>query len=272
MTPLHRIRERWDAFTHETERAVAPHVDEDWAEALLLELRLRGVPGDVVGGVLAEVDAHVVDSGTTARDAFGDPVAYARSLDLPTVADGPRDHLRSAGPVGLQLIGMLLVLWSTTALAGGEPVTITAGHVATAGLVAVQLVALALRSDVVLRGVVERPVLAWFAFMGLMGLNVVALVVLRQPVLSAPAPVTVAVGLLLLAAGTGLAWARHRSGVDDDPVLSPVPGGRTGAGGQSGVQVGARSARRWGAVGVWLLPVWTVVLAATTWALVATAS
>lgn len=267
MTPLHRIRERWDAFTHETERAVAPHVDEDWAEALLLELRLRGVPGDVVGGVLAEVDAHVVDSGTTARDAFGDPVAYARSLDLPTVTEGPRDHLRTAAPVGLQLLGMLVALWSTTALVAGEPLTITAGHLATAGLVAVQLVALALRADVVLRLVVERPVVAWFAFMALMGLGVAVLVVLRAPVLSAPAPVAVALGLGLLVVGTGAAWARHRSGADDDPVLSPVPDDRGPAAGLGGEQVGARSARRWGAVGVWLLPAWTAVLAAITWAL-----
>jgi hypothetical protein len=263
MTALHRIRERWDAFTHETERAVAPHVDEDWAEALLLELRLQGVPGDVVGSVLAEVDAHVVDSGTTAQDAFGDPVAYARSLDLPTASEGPRDHLRSAVPVSVQVTGMLLTLWATTALAAGEPMTVTAGHLVVTAALAVQVVALAVWSDRVLRTVVERPVATWFAFMGLLALNVVALVLLRQLVLSAPAAAVATLGVLLLATGTGLAWHRDRTGADHDPVLSPL----AGAGPTTTEPESSPAARRWGAVGVWIVPIWTAVLVAITWAL-----
>lgn len=63
--------------------AIAPHVEPDWVEAMLLELRLQGVSGERIGAALAEVEAHVVDSGQNAQEAFGDPVAYARSLDLP---------------------------------------------------------------------------------------------------------------------------------------------------------------------------------------------
>ena len=263
MTALHRIRERWDAFTHETERAFAPHVDEDWAEALLLELRLLGVPGDVVGSVLAEVDAHVVDSGTPAQDAFGDPVAYARSLDLPTVVEGPRDHLRSAVPVSVQVAGMLLTLWATAALSAGEPMTVTAGHLVVAAALAVLVVALAVWADAVLRTVVERPVATWFAFMGLLALDVVTLVLLQQAVLSAPSAVVAAVGVLLLVGGTGLAWRRDRTGADHDPVLSPLAGAEP----TTTATVGRRAARRWGAVGVWLVPIWTAVLVAITWAL-----
>lgn len=260
MTVLHRIRERWDAFTHETERAVAPHVEEDWAEALLLELRLRGVPGDVVGSVLAEVDAHVVDSGTTAQNAFGDPVSYARSLDLPVLVESPWGFLRSTVPVDVQLVGMVLVLWSTAALAVGEPTTVTAGHLALVAALAVQVVAVARWSAAALRAAVERPVLAGLAFTGVLVLDVAVLVLLPQPVLRAPSAVVATLGVLALVTGTVLAWRRHRSGVDDDPVLDPLPA----VGPTSPAPVGARAARRWGAVGVWLVPFWTAALVAIT--------
>ena len=52
-------------------------------QAVLLELRLQGVAGTTIAGVLTEVESHVVDSGEDARSAFGDPVEYARSLELP---------------------------------------------------------------------------------------------------------------------------------------------------------------------------------------------
>ena len=40
-----------------------PHVEQDWAEAFLLELRLRGVGGRRIGAALAEVEAHCAESG-----------------------------------------------------------------------------------------------------------------------------------------------------------------------------------------------------------------
>lgn len=296
MTPLHRIRDRWDAFAHQTERTIAPHVDGDWAEALLLELRLRGVPGDAVGAVLAEVDAHVVDSGTSARESFGDPVAYARSLELPTAVDGPRELARTGAPVAAQVLGMLLTLWAAAALLASGPLTVTAGHLAALLLLAVQLGVLLLRPDPFLRTAVEHPVVTWLALMTLMGLTVAAVLALPQPVLSSPAGPVLVVGLLLLAAGTAVALRRHRSGADLDPVLSPLPDGGHGAdlrhgaetqhGGdiQHGADIqpgtktqhgtrgqhgaGARQATpRWGSVGVWLVPVWTAVLLVMTTAI-----
>jgi hypothetical protein len=53
--------------------------DDAWREAFVLELRLREVPGSVIGEALAEVDAHCADSGQTPQEAFGDPVRYAAS-------------------------------------------------------------------------------------------------------------------------------------------------------------------------------------------------
>jgi hypothetical protein len=99
--------------------------------------------------------------------------------------------------------------------------------------------------------------------MGLMALNVAALVLLQQPVLSAPSAVVTALGVLLLATGTALARRRDRTGADHDPVLRPL----AGAGPTTTEPESSPAARRWGAVGVWIVPIWTAVLVAITWAL-----
>jgi hypothetical protein len=49
-------------------------------EELLLALRLRDVPGDRIGEVLAEVQSHVAETGEDPRTAFGDPKAYASEV------------------------------------------------------------------------------------------------------------------------------------------------------------------------------------------------
>lgn len=43
--------------------------------------RGNGVPADVIGDKVAEIEAHVTDSGEHPRDAFGDPVRYAATLN-----------------------------------------------------------------------------------------------------------------------------------------------------------------------------------------------
>jgi hypothetical protein len=47
---------------------------------LILALRLRDVPGDRIGEIVAEVESHVADTGEDPREAFGTPKEYAASL------------------------------------------------------------------------------------------------------------------------------------------------------------------------------------------------
>jgi len=68
-------------------RGLAPHVDEAWADSLLLELRLLGVAGDRIGEAVSEVESHCAESGQSAQEGFGDPVEYAHSLQLPEAVD-----------------------------------------------------------------------------------------------------------------------------------------------------------------------------------------
>jgi hypothetical protein len=51
-----------------------------WHDTFITELRLREIPGDRIGEVLAEIDTHCADSGQTPAEAFGDPIVYAASV------------------------------------------------------------------------------------------------------------------------------------------------------------------------------------------------
>lgn len=50
-----------------------------YRESLILALRLRDVPGDRIGEIVAEVESHVTDTGEDPTEAFGAPGAYAAS-------------------------------------------------------------------------------------------------------------------------------------------------------------------------------------------------
>src|SRR5665648_326162 len=140
--------ERLAARRYTLEREVAPHVEPEWAEAMLLELRLLGVDGARIGAALAEVDSHCVESGQSAEDAFGEPVAYARRLELPAEDDvSPRTLIRSAVPTLVQVLGMLLLLPSFAAWREDTAMEVTAGMLVSLGL-------LLLRLSAAVRGVV----------------------------------------------------------------------------------------------------------------------
>ncbi len=119
---------RRDVDRYELERTFAPHIDPAWTEAALLELRLLGVRGDRIGAALAEADAFCVDSGQDAAEAFGDPVAYARSLDLPAEADPTlREELGTLGRIGLDVLAVLLLGAAYPAWRRGDELTVTVG-------------------------------------------------------------------------------------------------------------------------------------------------
>ncbi len=208
--------------------AIAPHVEAGWVEAMLLELRLQGVSGDRIGAALAEVEAHVVDSGQGAEEAFGDPVEYARSLGLPAEPEQSRTAtLKGVVPTLIQLFGLVAVVaampWGPDAV--GVTTTLLAGLVV-AALLPVVVVAL---GDRVLRAIVERPVVVFLATMLVLAAVAAGLVAagrlgLDQALFELPRPLMLVTGLLALALGT---WVAVRSdATEPDVVSSPVPGSR----------------------------------------------
>jgi hypothetical protein len=221
-TPVRPSRPRW-ARRVTVPSQVVPGLDPDWADAFLVELRLADVPGRAIGDALAEVGSHCAESGESPRDAFGDPVQYARSLGLPPGPDVATPLPGSVLPWGTQALGLLLVAAAATPLAAGEPFAVTTGYLAVAVLLAAGLVALQRWGAEMLRLVVRRPVVAWLAAMAHVGLLVAVLALLDGVVARVPAAAALAAGGAALLAGTVWVLAvLRREVVDDDPVTAPL--------------------------------------------------
>lgn len=92
--------------------------NEAWLDDLAIALRLRNVSGEAIGDALAVVREHLADSGQTAHQAFGDPAAYARELELPTVAATRPLDPPVMGPA-VSLLGLLAFAPAVAALFDG---------------------------------------------------------------------------------------------------------------------------------------------------------
>jgi hypothetical protein len=228
-----------------------PHVDPAWADAFLLELRLRGVDGRRIGAALAEVEAHCAESGESAHDAFGEPTAYAVELAPPT-SDEPQGLRRELATSALGLVGMLTTLAGVGAWQSGTGVEVTAGTVGVMLLVVLCSALIVRHADRLLRAVVRRWWVAVVGTMAPLALCVAILVLGRQTLLTVPAAPALVVGLLLLAANTAMAMR----GPDlADPVVGPEGAGGAGTLDETAMSRGVER------VGPWLFPVLTVLMA-----------
>lgn len=53
--------------------------NQKYIDNLMFALRMRNVPGEKVGQIVAEVEAHLAESGEDPVDAFGKPREYAKA-------------------------------------------------------------------------------------------------------------------------------------------------------------------------------------------------
>lgn len=203
---------------------LAPHVEQGWVEDFVLEQRLLGVPGDRIGDALAVVESHVVDSGEGARDAFGDPVAYAAASASTYRVDDDPDPSWILGS-GLGLAGMLLTLFGTQAWIDGDgQMALTAGHLVALASVLAAFALLHLASEPLLRLVLRRPWTALGLFVLHFLVMVAAFVFLRATVAHVPVAVAVGAGVATLALGTLMEWRSRTAGQLEDPILGPGEG------------------------------------------------
>lgn len=125
--------------------------DDRWIELFIAELRLRGVPGDLIGDAVASVRELTHDSGESAAEAFGTPHDYAASLDLPVRSDAPWDG--GLAPATLALVALIVYIPAVTRFLQGEAVLVSVWQAALLGAALVFVVAaFAGRRRAVLRG------------------------------------------------------------------------------------------------------------------------
>lgn len=232
---------------------LAPHVERDWLDAFVVELRLRDVPGDRIGDALAEVESHCAESGEGAVEAFGDPVAYACTLDLPPSPAAAGEVRRVVGGVAAQLVGMVLVPTAVAALARGDRVGVAAGVLVAVLLALAATGGLAAAPDRALRLVLDRPVVAWVCLMGVGVAVALPALLWRTTLVHLPAVAVLGAGVVALVAGVVV---ERRALGEPDPVVVPEAAGGTAPGRAGRMATGAVA---------FLVPAATVLLAAASW-------
>lgn len=224
-------------------------VDERWETDFVVELRMRDIDGARIGDALEQVRSHCAESGQDVRGAFGDPVAYARSLDLPAASRAGLAGVLVSSALGL--LSMFLTVWAVMAWKEGEAFEVTIGRLV-AGGVLVLVVALIAAS---VRVIVEHPWRALAVAVVLLAAFLAAELYLTAVVVALPAPAVAVVGAALLIATSIRDHAR--ASADADPVVSPV----------DEADSSRRAAHRLGILSAWSLPIGTTVLAVVIWLL-----
>lgn len=232
-----------------------PHVEQEWAGDFVLALRMRDVSGRAIGAALAEVDAHCADAGEGAREAFGDPTAYADSLEFTDSDAQPLTVQRLIGTTfvaGVGVLGMLCAMWGDDGLRHGREVSVTVGALVSLGLLLACFVGVVLVVDRVIAVVARRPFVAWLGLMAFFAVSVASLVLLRTQVFTLPALPTFGVGVGLLVISSIAQYRDARA--TDDPVTGPAQA--HGVGGDAHPQ----SPRSAALIAALLMPVLTLVL------------
>jgi hypothetical protein len=91
--------------------------DRRYLDRLATHLRLLHVPGDRIGEILAEAEAHAAESGEPLAEAFGDPRSYACRW----APNPPPSPWRRAVPGLVGCAGWFVLTLGATALGMRQP-------------------------------------------------------------------------------------------------------------------------------------------------------
>ncbi|MHB1472081.1 MAG: hypothetical protein ACYDDU_12705 [Dermatophilaceae bacterium] len=201
-----------------------------YLDNLLLQLRLRDVPGERIGQILAEVETHVVDTGLDPVVAFGEPGEYAATYAAAAApASAPtfgrlRGWLRHLGVAVVVAFGGVAIGEGAFHLTGSVDLTarLLGTWLATVavGLVAVHLVFALLASDTA-GSAKPRTFTSRYMVFGSLAMMAGFAVLLLIPPLLPTGPILVSVpGWVLLVAGLLAFFALLRH-LRRDPLVDP---------------------------------------------------
>jgi hypothetical protein len=115
---------------------------ERYRDNLIFALRARNVPGEKIGQIVAEVEAHVAESGEDPVEAFGRPRDYAREWARTTGRRSSwQERVRSL--VGITLSGVGGALFGVGLIRTATGETMWGGSAVLGGLVGFVLIAVA---------------------------------------------------------------------------------------------------------------------------------
>ena len=98
---------------------------ETYVNRLVLALRMLDVPGDRIGQVVAEVEAHVAESHEAPAEAFGSAEDYAGRVAA--ALDRPAARWRAPAIAWSVTLATMLLADGVLGLASGRPIELTAG-------------------------------------------------------------------------------------------------------------------------------------------------
>ena len=241
-------------------------VTRAWRDSFTIEMRLRGADGHQIGDELAQVESHCLDAHASADDAFGDPVAYARSVVVaddgsPTLSPG--ESWRLVVATGIQGVGLMALSSAVVALRNGTQVTFTGVNVVLVVTLLGMLVLLVTKVDAFLRLLVHRSALLIGVASAALVLVLAGVAVVAAPLLAVfgftvPAAAAAAVGALMLLVPAVVSSLP----VEEDPVVPPAVGGTATLDAMPPARL------RWSVVLLrWLVPAAGLVLCALLWLL-----
>ena len=195
---------------------------KQWCDDFVLELRMRDVPGGVIGDHLAEVETHCTEAGRSPLESFGDPTQYARELAEQTTSPRVSGPWPVAVLAAAQVLSLIVGTGAAASWADGEQLSYNAVQLAGVGLVVGVLLSLPLLLGLLVR----RP---WSVGLPVFLLGILGGVVAggggrlnQSAVLHLPAS-AVAIGLFVVV--LVITWAEYRELSRDagsDLVTSPL--------------------------------------------------
>jgi len=199
-------------------------LDRKYRDELILALRLRDISGARVGEVLAEVEAHVAETGEDPMVAFGPPKEYAakvaEQLDTRT---GKPSKLRTV--VGTVTVGVLTYVGVSMLISGlttGDRIPVTAADLVAAALcigLLLPATVLAFRAAAVVSGGKKYGVPAAIAYIaGIAGMPLSKLFIDDQTaILEITSATALAVAVIALLGAVLMLWQAIRYGRIVDP-------------------------------------------------------